>query len=182
MRFLNKKGISPLIATVLLIGFTVALAGVVITWGGGFVKNITSGTEERTAQNLACAGDLNFEISKYSCGDLANNIKSTITVNNKGSVPLTKVAIRFFDSEDNPKNPVNTNAKTVVGPVGAFEVKQFDLLVDNDNQDTMLESMPDKTKRVEAIATINVEGQEITCGDAVRKKEQAPECISNAGF
>ena len=32
MKFLNKKGISPLIATVLLIGFTVALAAVVITW------------------------------------------------------------------------------------------------------------------------------------------------------
>ena len=61
MRMRNKKGISPLIATVLLIGFTVALAGIVITWGSNFVKNITSGTEERTESTLACAGDLNFD-------------------------------------------------------------------------------------------------------------------------
>ena len=49
---INKKGITPLIATVLLIGFTVALAGIVITWGGGFVERIQSGTDERTALDL----------------------------------------------------------------------------------------------------------------------------------
>ena len=35
MKMMNKKGISPLIATVLLIGFAVALAAVVMTWGLG---------------------------------------------------------------------------------------------------------------------------------------------------
>ncbi len=34
----GKKGISPLIATVLLIGFVVAVAAVVMLWGKGFVK------------------------------------------------------------------------------------------------------------------------------------------------
>ena len=40
-----KRGISPLIATVLLIGFTVTLAAVIMTWGGGFTReefNITT--------------------------------------------------------------------------------------------------------------------------------------------
>ena len=30
---MEKKGISPLIATVLILGFTVALAAVIMTWG-----------------------------------------------------------------------------------------------------------------------------------------------------
>ena len=34
----NKKGISPLIATVLLIGFTVAIVALIILWGGRFVS------------------------------------------------------------------------------------------------------------------------------------------------
>jgi flagellin-like protein len=33
---MNKKGISPLIATVLIIGFTVALAAIIMTWGTTF--------------------------------------------------------------------------------------------------------------------------------------------------
>ena len=177
MRFLNKKGISPLIATVLLIGFTVALAGIVITWGSNFVKNITSGTEERTESTLACAGDLNFEITRYTCGDYTNLVKSTVTIDNKGNTVLEKVAIRFFNNQDELLNPTNEISKKIVGPVGAFEIKTFNLLADN--EDNMLESMPDGTVKIEAIATISVNGQEVTCGDAGRKKEQYPACIRN---
>ena len=37
---MNKKGISPLIATVLILGFTVALAAIIMTWGTDFTKKI----------------------------------------------------------------------------------------------------------------------------------------------
>ena len=37
---MDKRGISPLIATVLIIGFTVALAAVIITWGGRFILRL----------------------------------------------------------------------------------------------------------------------------------------------
>ena len=36
-----KRGISPLIATVLIIGFTIVLAAVVIRWGGDFLTGTT---------------------------------------------------------------------------------------------------------------------------------------------
>ncbi len=48
---MNKKGMSPLIATVLIIGFTVALAGVIMLWGYEFIESLqeptvcTSGVE-----------------------------------------------------------------------------------------------------------------------------------------
>jgi len=35
---MNKKGISPLVTTVLIIAFTVALACIVMTWGGSFMR------------------------------------------------------------------------------------------------------------------------------------------------
>ncbi len=36
---MNEKGVSTLIETVLIIGFTIVLAAVVMTWGGQFRKN-----------------------------------------------------------------------------------------------------------------------------------------------
>ena len=39
VKMLNKKGISPLIATVLIIGFTIIIAVLVITWTTGLVKD-----------------------------------------------------------------------------------------------------------------------------------------------
>ena len=54
----NKKGISPLIATVIIIGFTIVLAAGVIYWGTGFFKNIQEKTSQGAALNTLCAGDL----------------------------------------------------------------------------------------------------------------------------
>ena len=47
---MEKKGISPLIATVLLIGFTIVLAAVVMRWGGEFVRE--------TTEETACQADI----------------------------------------------------------------------------------------------------------------------------
>ena len=49
---MEKKGISPLIATVLLIGFTIVLAAVVMRWGSEFVRE--------TTEETACLSDLSI--------------------------------------------------------------------------------------------------------------------------
>lgn len=43
---MNKKAVSPLIATVLIIGFTVALSAIVMTWGGVFMREEVEESEE----------------------------------------------------------------------------------------------------------------------------------------
>lgn len=58
----NRKAISPLIATVLLIGFAVALAAIVMTWGGGFIRKTTETTETQAETTLLCA-KLNLDVS-----------------------------------------------------------------------------------------------------------------------
>jgi len=47
----NKQGVSPLIATVLIIGFTIALAAVVMIWGETFLNEIDT-LEDRTTTTI----------------------------------------------------------------------------------------------------------------------------------
>lgn len=60
----GKKGVSPLIATVLLIAFAVALGAVVMNWGTNFVKEQTQKTEDTTNTKLGCALRVSLKISE----------------------------------------------------------------------------------------------------------------------
>jgi flagellin-like protein len=67
---MNKKGISPLIATVLIIGFTIVIAFLVITWMGGKTSDIMCQESCEIEGNQACsnfAGDLSL-----SSGDMVD--------------------------------------------------------------------------------------------------------------
>ncbi len=152
MRFLNKKGISPLIATVLLIGFTVALAAVVITWGSGFVNRVTTGTDQRTSKAISCTGDLDFEITKVTCPD-------TILVNNKGNLAIESLNLRFFDENGNLAGVPATTA-----PIEKYELK------------SITQAIPVGTTKVEAIATVIIDGQEAVCSEAAKQRTFSPAC------
>ena len=61
----SKKAISPLIATVLIIGFTIVLAAVVIQWGSQLVDQLKGQTQTTTELSLACSSGLtNLKITK----------------------------------------------------------------------------------------------------------------------
>jgi len=169
MRFMSKKGISPLIASILLIGFTVALAAIVITWGSGFVQSITSSTEERTTKAIACTSDLNFEILKVTCntnpGD-PNAGVSQVLIDNKGSVDIKGLALRFFNA-----NGDNTGVTNTV-PILSFEIKTIDLFPGTIPQ----KLIPTGTIKVEALATIQTDGTNATCSEASRVKTFTPAC------
>jgi flagellin-like protein len=61
MFFKNKKGISPLIATVLVIGFTIVLAALVITWGTKLFKDTVAQTATQASVSSLCSTGLNLE-------------------------------------------------------------------------------------------------------------------------
>jgi flagellin-like protein len=54
------KGISPMIAVVLLIAFTVAVGGIISVWLTGFTRTTTGGTESRAEALSRCSAG--FEI------------------------------------------------------------------------------------------------------------------------
>ena len=90
----NKKGISPLIATVLLIGFSVALAAVVMTWGLDYLKGTTEKVGGKTDEVLLCATELDFEISSVDCNT------GTVQVQNNGAVDIANLTFRVYKSGD----------------------------------------------------------------------------------
>lgn len=53
---MNSKGISPMVATVLLIAFTVAVGGIVSVWLTGFTNDTTGSVESASSNQTKCAG------------------------------------------------------------------------------------------------------------------------------
>ncbi len=84
----TKKGISPLIATVLLIGFSVALAAVIMTWGFDYMEYIQIGVGKKTQEFLKCS-DLAFEITNVDCS-------GKIIVQNNGNMNLVNITLRTY--------------------------------------------------------------------------------------
>lgn len=121
---MNKKAISPLIASVLLIGFTVALAVVVMTWGGGFIKKTTEKTSSEADVALACA-NLNLQITGANCES------GTVTVSNTKNYKIIKLVFRNLDATGNILGNSAEEIGTSNAPVlDAYGSKPFDKLAD----------------------------------------------------
>lgn len=89
----HNKGISPLIATVLLIGFTVALAAIIMTWGTDFIRGTTGKVDEQQEVAFLCTSQLDFQIQV----DCANN---QVFVDNRGQIDITALKLRFHKRSD----------------------------------------------------------------------------------
>ncbi len=62
----NKKGISPLIATVLLIAFAVALGAVVMNWGRTYTQDQIDTAAKRSDEELECGLDIELKIKEVA--------------------------------------------------------------------------------------------------------------------
>ena len=85
----NKKGISPLIATVLIIGFTIVIAVLVITWINNLVTDETD-TVACESDALSKCLDTGSFVS-YSAATAANIV--TLTVDNSGAEEVAIQAV-----------------------------------------------------------------------------------------
>lgn len=83
---MTKRGISPLIATVLLIGFTVALAAVIMNWAIGFTKDTTGGVGEQNERFRLCVNELRLE-ARVDCSS------GVLTLSNDGNINIESVLI-----------------------------------------------------------------------------------------
>lgn len=122
---MKKKGISPLIATVLIIGFTVALAAIIITWSTAFTKKMQSTTEQTANTQVLCATDVVFSI-KSVCAT-ADSYK--VLIQNDGKEPINNWIVRFYQSDDkvratDTRDPsININGTDY--SIGAFGIQQL---------------------------------------------------------
>jgi flagellin-like protein len=116
---MNKRGVSPLIATVLLIAFAVALGAVVMNWGRSYVQETASNIQETTA-SMAC-GDVSIEIpiiedKQKICFDNTTSEIRFVLYNNGARIEGMKFSIIGDKNVDNPTSLIDypvERAKTI---------------------------------------------------------------------
>jgi len=118
---MKKKGISPLIATVLLIGFTVALVLVVTTWGMDYIKDLLSSTKESSDIAMKCAPPyLEFDV-REDCNS------GKFTIMNRGINSIMKFKIIPSDGEPTElgtnEEPLNLESGDVTSAETMLTVK-----------------------------------------------------------
>src|SRR3989344_6034955 len=64
---MEKRGIYPLIATVLLIGFVVTIAAIFWAWYQSTVEGQAEETAEKTTSQYTCATNVDIKISNPTC-------------------------------------------------------------------------------------------------------------------
>lgn len=96
----NKKGVSPLIATVLLIAFAVALGAIVMNWGRSYVEDTQDFARESSEGQLRCSSqvDLEFDIQKVEINDSEPTVQ--LSVLSKGNTEIKSFIGQFFDEDE----------------------------------------------------------------------------------
>ena len=151
---------SPLIATVLLIGFAVALAALVMTWGLDFIKGQTGRVDEATEEALLCVNQLDFKI-EVNCKTTTNPAAS-IAIDNRGTIDITALRLRKHTTAG-AVTPVQIDIDLKAG-----EKKPYDQLGD----------LVPATK-VDVVATIKGKsGNDILCTSAIR--EASVNCVASS--
>lgn len=139
---MSKKGVSPLIGTVLLVAIVIAMILLIMPW---ITKTIKSQQEKATESltAMSCATELDFTLSLDG-----NNIK----IDNRGTVGIIGIKYRVYDIND---VVTDSGSQDYTGDeiIDAFEVK---------------DSLADCTGGVKAEIIAVIEGKTV-CGDNSRE-------------
>lgn len=145
-----KRGISPLIATVLVLGFTVSLAAVVMVWGTGFAQRMQTSTEEAAGKQVTCSQSVMFDLRDvtFKGSELATAI--TLFLENSGNVKIDGFSAKLYGS-DSIQNVEITSGLNVGGLANLeanYNLPQTGLI-----------------QKVEVSPIINLGGEKVTCAN-----------------
>ncbi len=129
--FVGKRGVSPLIATVLLIAFAVALGAVIMNWGRGFVQERTSDVEKTTKIETGCALDVQLKVSEidgtpqlcYGGSGAAGQIN--FTLDNQGKKDVKDIGI-VVGGASGIYQLANLNISTIIAGGALFRNVSYD--------------------------------------------------------
>jgi len=119
---MSNKGISPLIAAVLLIAFTMTIAGLMAAWAQSFVSGQTEELTEQARESQQCTG-ANFNIDSIK----ANSTHVSMVLYNGGGMELDdfNVFLTYENSTAGPELQVEKNvygSKLPIGEMASFSV------------------------------------------------------------
>lgn len=167
---LSRKAVSPLIATVLLIAFAVALGAVVMNWGRGYVDETTAFASEKTAKEIRCSMDIGLKFIEFNdvkqvclnngTGDPdASSIN--FTIQNSGTVAIEGVKIQAIGNSSIVDQDINISMP-IAGILKGFI--NYSLTGNG------------SLKQVRIIPMIKVEGVKMFCAQNVLVKEDVGIC------
>ena len=162
----NKKGISPLIATVLIIGFTIVLAALVITWGTKLFKDTVTQTQATSKFNLARTSGLRMEVINKALDTTNPSVYWNVTLRNNNqdtTINNFTVILNFIGgtpSEQGVITPYIGTDPSLVFPVPkTYKVNRTSSTTNFANLDS-----------VDIYPAVNVEGNIKTCETATNSK------------
>ena len=150
-----KKGISPLIATVLIIGFTIVLAAVIMQWGGSFVRHLTEEQQIKTEAQTKCI-NLDFEIGTPTLNQTSEGWNWTFSITNSGDIEISHFVVQVLKDNE----PIYTLTSDLPGVPG-FTTKTYELA----NQ-TPQEYSSGENYQLKLIPKIMIDDTEEPCGNA----------------
>jgi flagellin-like protein len=148
---LSNKGISPLIATVLLIAFAVSIGTMIMNWGK---DAIAVGDCTETKLEIQMIND-----KPMFCYDTLNN-KVNVMIKNVGSTDVDKLKMRVITPDFNNEDI----------DVSDSAIKSGDIKTKN------IEYVHSGVFRVEMIPIITVGGKERTCSEKYVYVDQIGSC------
>lgn len=159
-----KRGISPLIGTVLLIGFTIGLAMLIFTWGGSFVKDITEETGEEAIQKLAVLSNVGLDIKEVFYTEDRLQLK----IENEKSTPIEEFIVRITE------NSGNVEVYIIKEQLSGFGIKTYPI-----NHPIF------SISKVEVIPKANINGELVTASNVMEEykitEEETTQAILNNG-
>src|SRR3989344_4267586 len=123
---ISKKAVSPLIATVLLMAFAVALGAIVMTWGKEYVEATTEDVSASTLSMRTCSLDVSLDIMRIGsqttlCYRNAYGQKAVeFIINNRGS-RIDDLQVSLIGKD----NVVFTNSSLLKSPIEQAGVRKI---------------------------------------------------------
>lgn len=102
---MEKRGLAPLIATILIIGFVVVLATMILFWGSSFLTNLKESSEKMALESISCSTDVAIHV-KSACS-MGN--EAVFFVENVGSRDFKGFLIIFYGSEGGDSISIEEN-------------------------------------------------------------------------
>ncbi len=164
---MKKRGVSPLLSTVLIIAFVVVLAAFIFGWGKGYIEDLTESAGEKTEEKIFCLQSVGFEISTLCYSSDKGTLK--VGVDNRGKKDITGLIFRI-KYLDGSADAVLSGTEKVKS--GTFPIKEANLEV--------FEVEYDKTKNLKEIEIIPKgilkQGKEVTCIESSELEQIYNEC------
>ncbi|MFB6145663.1 MAG: archaellin/type IV pilin N-terminal domain-containing protein [Candidatus Nanohaloarchaea archaeon] len=94
---MNRKGISPILASVLLLAVTISVVGIFSGWAPQVAQNIMGQTEQNANQSVSCSNDASVTIVS---GNYDGSSSVTLAVRNTGDKDLNNLILAAFYSNN----------------------------------------------------------------------------------